>query len=134
MINAEITKEMMIHKGDIVFGVMQRAEYEIMAAALRGNVGCIFEYPAEYDGYFEIDVFYDVLAKEGYTVVEEQSIDPEMIRIGIYWAVEQTSWRVQARIAQIKQKRRKICFEFRGGFFDFTKQEEVNDVKFQGIY
>lgn len=88
MINAEITKEMMIHKSDIVFGVMRRAEYEIMAAALRGNVGCVFEYPAEYDGYVEIDIFYDILAKEGYTVVEEQPINPEMTRIGIYWAAE----------------------------------------------
>lgn len=86
MINAEVVDCFRVLKDDIVFGVIKRAEHEIMTAALRGNVGCIFEYPREYDDYVEITIFYKSLKEAGYVVVGEKSVDPRVKRIGIYWA------------------------------------------------
>ena len=85
IVSAEYTATMMRHKDDIIYGVISRAEHEIRAAALKGNSGCIFEYPAEYAGYIEIDIFYDLLLDQGYTITVEDSDDEEVIRIGIYW-------------------------------------------------
>ena len=88
MLTAEQVKKMMYHKDDIIFGVISRCNHAIQAAALNGNGGIVFEYPAEYDGYKEIEVFYQTLDDFGYTVIDlddEQSDDDEQHWIAIYW-------------------------------------------------
>ena len=85
--NIKEVRKTMLHKDDIVFGVMARAKHEIMAGAYRGESGIIFEYPKEYDGFAEINIFYDLLIDKGYTVTIEAADDLETTRIGIYWAV-----------------------------------------------
>ncbi len=90
MLTAEQVKKMMYHKDDIIFGVISRCNHAIQAAALKGECGIVFEYPAEYDGYKEIEVFYQTLDDYGYTVVDlnhGQSADDGQHRIEIYWAV-----------------------------------------------
>ena len=85
IIGAEKIRDLMCHKDDIIYGVISRAEHEVRAAALKGEAGCIFEYPAEYNGYAEIDMFYDLLLDNGYTVTTEDANDEGITRIGIYW-------------------------------------------------
>lgn len=87
MLKAERVKMCMAHKDDIIFGVIARAEHEIMSGAYRGESGILFEYSKEYDGFAEINVFYDLLMDKGYTVTIEAADDLETTRIGIYWAV-----------------------------------------------
>ena len=87
MLSAERVKMYMAHKDDIIFGVILRAEHEIMASALKGKSGILFEYPKEYDDFAEINIFYDLLIDKGYTVTIEAADDLETTRIGIYWAV-----------------------------------------------
>ena len=90
MLSAEQVKRMMYHKDDIIFGVVSRCNHLIQAAALKGECGIVFDYPAEYDNYVEISYFYQVLNDYGYTVVDldnEQSTDDGQHRIEIYWAV-----------------------------------------------
>lgn len=86
MLSAEQVKRMMYHKDDIIFGVVSRCSHEIEAAALKGDSGIVFEYPSEYDGYKEMDVFYQTLEEFGYTIVD-LPIDNDTHRIAIYWAV-----------------------------------------------
>lgn len=86
IVSAEYTRNLMVHKDNIIFGVISRAEHEIRAAALKGDSGCIFEFPAEYNEYKEIEIFYDLLMDEGYTITVEDANDEGITRIGIYWA------------------------------------------------
>ena len=83
--NIKEVRKTMLHKDDIVFGVMARAKHEIMAGAYRGESGIIFEYPAVYDGFAEMDIFYLLLKNKGYTVTEEAGGGPDVTRIGIRW-------------------------------------------------
>lgn len=83
--NIKEVRKTMLHKDDIVFGVMARAKHEIMAGAYRGESGIIFEYPAVYDGFAEMDIFYCLLKNKGYIVTEEAGGGPNVTRIGIRW-------------------------------------------------
>lgn len=85
MLSAEQVKRMMHHKDDIVYGVIKRCEYEIHAAALKGDSGIVFKYPAEFDGYLEIEVlFFNALELNGYFVVDKGVEGVEHV-VEIYW-------------------------------------------------
>lgn len=86
MLSAEQVKRMMYHKDDIIFGVVSRCSHEIEAAALKGECGIIFEYPAEYDNYVEMFYFYQTLEEFGYTITDLARED-DIHTIAIYWAV-----------------------------------------------
>ena len=87
MLSAEQVKRMMYHKDDIIFGVVSRCNHSIQAAALKGECGIVFEYPAEYDNYAEMLYFYQTLEEFGYTVVDLVGADDGTHKIAIYWAV-----------------------------------------------
>lgn len=82
---AREAKMLMVHKDDIMFGVIERCNMEMRGAALKGDSGIIFEYPKEYDEYVEMEAFYRSLDVDGYTVVEMPETRPDMHAIGIYW-------------------------------------------------
>ena len=87
MIDAKEAKIMMKHRDDIIFGVIERCEHEIMAAALKGDSGFLFHFPKEYLGYAETALFFNSLVNRGFTVTEgEEGYDGEEV-IGIYWNI-----------------------------------------------
>lgn len=86
MLSAEQVKRMMYHKDDIIFGVVSRCNHSIQAAALKGECGIVFEYPAEYDNYAEMLYFHQTLEEFGYTVADLVG-DDGTHKIAIYWAV-----------------------------------------------
>lgn len=88
MLDAKQVKMMMIHKDDIIFGVVSRCNHEIQAAALKGECGIVFEYPVEYDNYAEMHYFYQTLNEFGYIVVDTTERNDGIHRIEIYWAVD----------------------------------------------
>lgn len=88
MLPAKHIKQMMLHKEDIIFGVVSRCNHEIQAAALKGEYGIVFEYPVEYDNYAEMHYFYQTLNEFDYTVVDTTERNDGIHRIEIYWAVD----------------------------------------------
>lgn len=86
IVYATYLKDLMELKDNIGFSIYARAEHEMRAAALKGESGCLFEYPAELKNTEQINHFYDLLLDSGYTVTVEDSDDESVIRIGIYWA------------------------------------------------
>ena len=87
IVYATYLRDLMELKDNVGFGIFARAEHEMRAAALKGESGCFFEYPAKLKDTEQINHFYDLLLDSGYTVTVEDSDDENKIRIGIYWAV-----------------------------------------------
>ena len=88
MLDTRKVKNLMLHKDDIIYGVVHRCAHTIQAAALKGENGVFFDYPYEYDNYAEIQILYGLLKDGGYTVIEGGvNDDLGMHGIEIYWNI-----------------------------------------------
>jgi len=84
-ITAQEARELELHDGDVFFGVNERCYAEITAAALNGQVGIIFKYPAEFIGCREFLGLIQELNDNGFIVFEERAVYSGVGCMGIYW-------------------------------------------------
>ena len=89
-ITAQEARQMTLHEGDIFFGLWERCYAEVTAAALNGQVGIIFKYPAEFIGCKEFLAFTKELNDNGFVVFEEKSVYSGVGCMGVYWGPFET--------------------------------------------
>lgn len=90
-LTAKEAQALIPHKDDVMFGVRERVYHQIQVAALSGQCGCSFNYRAEYDGYWETEMFIQELIDSGYEVIDKGvynfSFDCPRHLYEVYWAV-----------------------------------------------